>query len=117
MSRSFWQNKVCKNDNYYKKRNICNDSPIITTYFDTLDIPINTANSLYPGNALSYFVNASINLLPLICEDAQIKVVANTGVQSGAANLNYIAVTDFYLSKKPVSSPDAIFNQSVNITG
>ncbi len=108
---------ISKQSNLLYIQILHNSTPTITTYFNTLSSPIHTANSLYPGNALSYFLNASINLLPLLCENAQIKVVANTGVVTGGSNLNYIAVTGFYLSKKPVSSPDVIVNQSLNLTG
>ncbi len=88
-----------------------NNAPAITTYLNTF-----TAASS-SGNASSTFVNVSINLLPLICESAQIKVVAATAlVGGGAANLNYIAVTGFYLSKTPISSPGVIVNQTLNLT-
>ncbi|EQD29670.1 hypothetical protein B1A_20591, partial [mine drainage metagenome] len=90
---------------------LSNNTPVITTYFDSFKVPGNEAN------ASSTFVNASINLLPLICNNAQIKVYSGTGIVTGGnANLNYIAVTGFYLSKKPVSSPGVIVNQTVNFT-
>lgn len=87
-----------------------NGAPTITTYFNTF-----TATQ-QGGNSTSTFVNASINLLPLICQHAQIKVVAGTALVTGGANLNYMAVTGFYMSKKPVSTRGVIINQSVNLT-
>ena len=87
-----------------------NGAPTITTHFNTF-----TATQ-QGGNSTSTFVNASINLLPLICQHAQIKVVAGTSLVTGGANLNYLAVTGFYMSKKPVSTRGVIINQSVNLT-
>ncbi len=87
-----------------------NGAPTITTYFNTF-----TATQ-QGGNSTSTFVNASINLLPLICQHAQIKVVAGTALVTGGANLNYMAVTGFYMSKKPISTRGVIINQSVNLT-
>ena len=90
---------------------LTNNTPAITAYFDSYKVPGNGAN------ASSTFVNASLNLLPIICDKAQIKVVAGTGIVTGGnANLNYIAVADFYLSKKSISSPDVIVNQTVNLS-
>jgi hypothetical protein len=91
---------------------LSNNTPEITTYFDTTRVPANGYN------ALSTFVNASINMFPLICKYAQIKVVAGTELMGGGnANLNYIAVTGFYLSKVPKSSLNVIANQTINFTG
>ena len=87
-----------------------NGAPTITTFFNTF-----TATQ-QGGNSTSTFVNASINLLPLICQHAQIRVVAGTAIVSGGANLNYMAVTGFYMSKKPISTRGVIVNQSVNLT-
>ncbi len=87
-----------------------NGVPTITTYFNTF-----TATQ-QGGNSTSTFVNASINLLPLICQHAQIRVFAGTTIVSGGANLNYMAVTGFYMSKKPISTRGVIVNQSVNLT-
>ena len=87
---------------------LSNNTPVITTYFDTYHVPGNSYN------ASSTFENASINLFPLICKYAQIRVVAGTSLSfGGTANLNYIAVTGFYLSKIPVSAPGVL----VNLTG
>ena len=87
-----------------------NGSPTITTHFNTF-----TATQ-QGGNSTSTFVNASINLLPLICQHAQIRVVAGTFLVTGGANLNYMAITGFYMSKKPVATRGVIINQSVNLT-
>jgi hypothetical protein len=90
---------------------LSNSTPVITSYFNSYRVPGNGQN------ATSTFVNASISLLPLICKYAQIKVTANTGlVTGGNANLNYIAVTDFYLSKKAVSAQGVLVNQSLNLS-
>ncbi len=78
-----------------------NGSPAITDYFNSYRVPGNQQN------ATSTFENASITLLPLLCREVQIKVVAGTSTASGGtANLDYIAVTGFYMSKRPISSPD-----------
>jgi len=88
-----------------------NGTPAIITYFNSYKVPGNSAN------ATSTFVNASISLLPVLCDNVQIKVVAGTSLSStGASNLNYMAVTNFYLSKKPISSPGVIVNQTINLT-
>jgi hypothetical protein len=78
-----------------------NGSPAITDHFNSYRVPGNQQN------ATSTFENASITLLPLLCREVQIKVVAGTSTASGGtANLDYIAVTGFYMSKRPISSPD-----------
>ena len=86
---------------------LSNNTPVITTYFDSYHVPGNNYN------ASSTFENASINLFPLICKYAQIKVVAGTSLSfGGTAHLNYIAVTDFYLSKIPVAAPGVVVNST-----
>lgn len=87
-----------------------NGTPAITTYLDTYRVPGNSYN------ASSTFINASINLIPLLCDYVQVRIAAGTAIVSSGANLNYIAASDFYLGKKAVSSPDVIVNQSVNFT-
>ena len=84
--------------------------PAITTYFNTYAAPGNSQN------ASSTFVNASINLLPLLCNDAQIKVVSQT-VGTSFSQFDYIAVTDFKFGQEPTETPGILVSQPiVNVT-
>ncbi|MHB1829994.1 MAG: hypothetical protein ACYCO0_01235 [Candidatus Micrarchaeaceae archaeon] len=89
-----------------------NGTPAITTYFNTYSKT--SASNL---NSSSTFVNASINIIPLLCDNIQIKVSAGTQTStSGSANTNYIAVTGFFLGKKPYQDAVLPYNQTINLT-
>ncbi len=78
-------------------------------------IHYNTYKSINDSNATSTFVNGSVILVPLLCRNIQIRVVAQV-VGTGTNEFNYIAVTGFYMSKTPLSTPGIIVNQSLNFT-
>ncbi len=89
-----------------------NGAPVITTYFNTY-----SKTSSSNTNSSSTFVNASINLIPLLCEDVQIRVSAGTQTSSTtSASTNYIAVTGFFLGKRPYQDAILPYNQTINLT-
>lgn len=75
----------------------------------------NTFLAVNDSNATSNFVNASIILVPLLCKQVQIRIVAQV-VGTGQNEFNYIAATGFYTGKKPYSNPGIIVNQSLNFS-
>lgn len=84
-----------------------NNTPVVITHYNT-NIPGNP----YPT---SQFLNASMPLSLLLCQNVSIKVVAQ--VVGGYTNLrNYIAVGDFYLGKSAISTPGIIINQTIRGT-
>ena len=90
-----------------------NGAPAITTYFNTY-----SKTSTSSINSSSTFVNASINIIPLLCDSIQIRVSAGTQTSSsGSANTNYIAVTGFFLGKRPYQDAVLPYNQTINLTG
>lgn len=86
-----------------------NGKPVITTHYNTF---ITIANNT---NSTSNFVNASLILVPMFCQNVQIKIVANL-VGTSENRFNYIAATGFYMSKTPLSTPGIIVNQSLNFS-
>lgn len=86
-----------------------NGIPVITTHYNTYTTIQNNTNTT------SNFVNATLILVPLLCHDVQIKLVANL-VGTGTNQFDYIAATGFYMSKTPSSSPNIIVNQSLNFS-
>lgn len=85
-----------------------NGTPVIITHYDTYnDQEVNSSHSS------STFVNASMPLGTLLCQNVSIKVVAGvTGLASQGKG--YIAIGDFYLSKDAVSANNIIVNQTIN---
>lgn len=84
-----------------------NNTPEITTFFNSYAVPGNT-------NASSTFQNASITLTPLLCQQVQVRLVSRV-VSSTAYQYDFIAATGFYQSPKAVSAPGVIVNQSLNL--
>ncbi len=77
-----------------------NGTPKMTYYYNTYNDP----NNKYPT---SEFVNTTIPIGILLCQNVSIRVVA--GVVGGVATrTQYIAVGDFYLSKTPTNTPGII---------
>ncbi|MGI0141291.1 MAG: hypothetical protein ACREBF_01415 [Candidatus Micrarchaeales archaeon] len=78
--------------------------PMIATHYNTY-----IAGNPYPT---SEFLNASMPLSLLLCQNVTIRVVA--GVVGGYTNIrNYMAVGDFRLGNKPISTPGIVVNQSI----
>ncbi len=76
-----------------------NNTPYAIAHYNTYN------GSLYTGTAPYTFRNASIPLLTLANKPVQVRVVAST-----LKHHNYIAVTDFHLSKVPNESPGILVN-------
>lgn len=74
-------------------------------YFNSYQVPNNT-------NAESHFENASVNLIPFLCQRIQVRLVS--GVSGSLKNINqYMAVTNFYLSKTPRQAPNITVNETM----
>ncbi len=81
--------------------------PVITTHYNTYVSPPGVAN---PQSA---FVNASIPLATLLCQNVSIRLVAGvTG--SSAQGDGYVAAGDFYLSKNPGTQLSQPVNQTIS---
>lgn len=80
--------------------------PIIITHFNTYIAFNNTSN------ATSTFVNASIPLGMVMCQNVSIRIVANVG-GTVTTHTDYIAAGDFYLSRIPVQASGIVINQTI----
>ena len=80
--------------------------PFIKIHYDTYQAPNNT-------NAATHFVNASIPLVSLLCKYVRVRVVANV-LGTVTTRNQYIAVTDFHLSRVPYSEGGIIVNQTIS---
>ncbi len=80
--------------------------PVITDHYNTYVSPKNVANPQ------STFVNASIPLGTLLCQNVSIKLVAGvTGTSSQGKG--YIAAGDFYLGRNPALNATQPVNQTI----
>ncbi|MGC8651737.1 MAG: hypothetical protein ACP5UH_00585 [Candidatus Micrarchaeia archaeon] len=78
-----------------------NGTPAIVAHYNTFNVPAQE-------NATSTFQNASIPLTPVIGKVVKIRVVSQLlGVQ------RYMAVGDFNVASKPVSTPGILVNMSI----
>jgi len=84
-----------------------NQTPVIVAHFNTYAVPGNT-------NGQSTFENASIFLGDLLCQNVSVRIVF---LETGSTTTNFVAVTGFYLSSKPVSAPNVLVNETVLPTG
>ncbi|MEM4034772.1 MAG: hypothetical protein QW257_02485 [Candidatus Micrarchaeaceae archaeon] len=90
-----------QNDNIYIEI-LQAGKPRIIVHYNTYAAPGNI-------NAESTFENASIPLSTLACKNVSIRLVF---IATGTSTTNYLAATDFYLSKTPVSTPGIVINQT-----
>ncbi|MEM0149682.1 MAG: hypothetical protein QXW10_02180 [Candidatus Micrarchaeaceae archaeon] len=79
-----------------------NNTPMIITHYNTFNISSG-------GNASSTFQNASIPMASLIGKVVRIRVVAQTTHLQ-----RYIAVGDFSMAPKPISTPGILVNMTIN---
>jgi hypothetical protein len=83
-----------------------NGKPRIITHYNTFEVPGVT-------DPQSVFMNASVPLGELLCQNVNVRVSARiTG--NPINKLSYIAVGDFYLSRVPISTPGIVVNQTIN---
>ncbi len=78
----------------------------ITVHYNTYAVKSN----LYPT---SQFINVSIPLGSVLCQNIRVKVVSGV-VGSIQTSKEYIAAGDFALSRKPSGNPTAVVNQSIS---
>jgi len=78
-----------------------NNTPVIVAHYNTFNISSG-------GNAPSVFQNASIPMASLIGQIVRVRVVAQTTHMQ-----RFIAVGDFSLYQKPVSTPGILLNMSM----
>jgi|GEM_PF-1186276 hypothetical protein len=83
---------------------LLNGRPFIVSYYNTTN-----GQGSYP---LGTFANASINLGPLFCQNASIRIVSQVAGNQG--NLGqFIAVGDFYLANQSIATPGILVNSTV----
>ncbi len=85
-----------------------NGVPRIVTHFDTYVLQSG-------GNSSSSLVNASISLIPLLCQTVQVRVVSGAAGTS-QSQFDYIAVTGFHQSVIKQMAPGILVNQTINVT-
>lgn len=78
-------------------------------------VHFNTYPAVNGQNAASQFVNVTIPISTLICQNVRIKVVSAV-VGTIATRNEYIAVANFYMSKVPVQSIGVVVNESISAT-
>ncbi len=83
-----------------------NSKPVTITHFNTYAAFSNASK------ATSTFVNASIPLGMVMCQNVTIKIVANI-VGTITTHSDYIAAGDFYMSRVPVQAPGIVANQTI----
>ncbi len=74
-------------------------------YFDTFNQSIN-------GNYFTTYLNGSMNLYPLLCKNASIKIVSDLQA-STSSKYSYISAGNFYLSPTPKLDRGIIINTTI----
>lgn len=82
--------------------------PRIITHFNTYAVQ-------HSGNSSSTLVNASVSLIPLLCQSVQVRVVSEA-VGTSQSQFDYVAATGFYQSAREQLTPGIVVNQTVNVT-
>ena len=86
-----------------------NGKPAMTAYFNTYSVPsVKNGN----GTSQSTFVNASIPVSLLLCQNVSIRIVAQV-VGTIATKNNYIAAGDFYMGRTEVEASGLASNITV----
>lgn len=73
----------------------------------------NTFNTSVNPDPNSRFLNGSILVVSLLCQDARIRIVSGIA-GSGTIKYDYIAAGDFYLAKKQVLDRGILINQTIS---
>jgi hypothetical protein len=82
--------------------------PQIVDHFDTYAAPGG-------GNATTRLMNASVALIPLLCQNVQVRVVS-AAAGTSQSEFNYVAATGFYTSSKQQTTSGILINQSIHLT-
>ena len=97
---------VSPQDNELYVELLDNGQPLIINHYFTFPAVANATN------AQSTFVNASIPIASLICQNISVRVVSGV-VGQRIGNYKFIAVGDFYMSKVFKQDPGVIYNRTV----
>ncbi|MCL4375547.1 hypothetical protein M1394_01995 [Candidatus Marsarchaeota archaeon] len=85
---------------------LTDNKTFIKIYYNTYQAANNT-------EAATHFVNASIPLISLLCKYVRVRVVANV-LGTVTTRDQYLAVTDFQLSRAPHAESGIIVNQTIS---
>jgi len=78
--------------------------PVIVVHYNTYNVPGNP-------NPQTTFENASIPVATLLCKNVSVRIVTD---EVGLSTTSYVAVTGFYLSKTPISTPGIVVNTTTS---
>lgn len=76
----------------------------------------NTFNASVTSNYLTTYLNGSINLYPLLCQNASVRIVSDLQA-SISSRYSYISAGDFYLGPSPVQTPGITVNPNLTSVG
>ncbi len=85
---------------------LANGKPFLINHYDTAYAPNNQ-------NAQSTFVNASIPIVSLVCQNVSVRVVSEVVGQRSNTLYDYIAAGDFYMGKTSYQSQGILINSTV----
>lgn len=85
---------------------ISDNSIFERVYFDTF-------NSSLVSNYFTTYLNGSINLYPLLCQNASVRIVSNLEA-SISSKYSYISAGNFYLSPSPVQTHGILVNANLS---
>jgi hypothetical protein len=88
---------------------ISNNSVFEKVYFDTF-------NSSLTSNYFTTYLNGSINLYPLLCKNASIRIVSDLEA-SISSKYSYISAGNFYLGPSPVQTPGILVTANLSSNG
>ncbi len=72
-------------------------------------VHFNTFNGSITPNYFTTFMNGSISLAPVLCQNVSVRVVADVQA-STQSQYSYISIGDFYIGASPVLTPGIITN-------
>lgn len=96
---------ISAQSNYLYVEILENGKPFLINHYNTFDVP-------GVVNAQSTFMNASIPVASLLCQNISVKVASGV-VNTRNSRYTYIAVTGIHLSNTRISTPGILVNSSV----
>ncbi|MDE1767962.1 MAG: hypothetical protein KGH62_01205, partial [Candidatus Micrarchaeota archaeon] len=95
---------VSPQNNFLYVEILHNGAPALTVHLNTYSVQGNL-------NSTSTFQNASILMVPFLCQNVQIRIVADV-VGTTENTYQFIAVTNFTQAKRPILTQGIIVNQT-----
>ncbi len=96
---------ISPQDNYLYVEILENGKPFMRNHYNTFAAPGNL-------NPQTNFINVSISVAPLMCQNATVRIVAGV-VSTHTTKYEYIAAGDFYLSNTPHNTPGILVNTTI----